>query len=171
MAFTNPFGPPTDPKYVRFKDGIDNWVLGKPAVLELRWSPWEDNGTWRRYPRTKFTHVDFGQPPGPSSPLELKFNFGGDYKYESRVSTFEWPRIFREVETRYASFSYSHPQAVWNIYDGSWRKVIYGANTGQDSAEGDLRKKIAKIKNLEATGVITNEQAQRRIDQLLQEYI
>lgn len=68
MAFTNPFGPPTDPKYDRFKEGIDNWVLGKPAVLELRWSPWEANGTWRRYLRSRFAHIDFGQPPGPPSP-------------------------------------------------------------------------------------------------------
>ena len=172
MAFTSPYDPPTDPKYIRFKKGIDSWVLEKPAALELRWSPWEHDGSWLRYPRTKFTHVDLGEPPGPPSPLELKWNWGGNHTYESRVIAFEWPRIFKEVEARYARFSHAHPRAVWNIYDGSWRSVIYGvAGTGRRPAKVELEEKIAEIKDLEARRVITNEQAQRRIDELLQEYI
>lgn len=124
MSFENPFGEPVDPKYVRFRVFIENFVLGKPEVEEVRWNHRE--GDWFRYPRPRFTYIDFGARPGPESPLERKLVGGQNFQwvYESRTLAFGMPQLFRDVAARHARLEREgHPFAVWNIYDGSWREI------------------------------------------------
>ncbi|NKX56314.1 hypothetical protein [Arthrobacter mobilis] len=171
MAVTNPFGPRSDPRYVRFKEAIDRLVLGKPAVIELRWSPREKGGHWFLYPRARFSHVDFGAPAGPESPLEIQWDWHGNHTWESHLTAYDWPRLYGEVEKRYARFARAHPQAVWNIYDGSWREAILRPAGSGGSAKNEFGRKVAMLKDLQAWDIITDEQLQRWIDELLQEYI
>ncbi|EMY36149.1 hypothetical protein D477_000660 [Arthrobacter crystallopoietes BAB-32] len=124
MAFENPFGDPVDPKYLRFKDYIEDSVLSKPEVLDVRWSQW--HGSWYRYPRSRFEYIDFGAAPGPQSPLERKLVSGGGlaWVYVMKSSVYGLPGLYREVSNRYERLDRDgHPYAVWNIYDGSWQNI------------------------------------------------
>lgn len=171
MAFGNfGYGDPKDPRYGPFKDYIEGSILGQPAIPDVRWSP--KAGNWFTYAYNKDSHVDFGEPPAPDSPLERAIEPSKNWKYvyRKRLGLYTWADVFKKVVERFSGLRRLHPNAVWNIYDGSWHEMFSKRGGGTGNAHVELELKIAEIKDLIRRGVISDEVGQLRILELLREY-
>jgi hypothetical protein len=56
MTFPIPFAAPVDPKYQRFSDGFQKYILDRPEVADLRWGSWDSGGDWYTYAGPRDAH-------------------------------------------------------------------------------------------------------------------
>lgn len=116
-GFTNPFGAPPDPAYVRFVEGFDKYRFSDAFDLFpqrgaahqwVRWHPKSAN--WYDYAPPRFELVDRLLP---KTDVGLRNLEGFPSLYG--------PAAFRAVSAFYETIRQEHEHAVWNPRDGSWR--------------------------------------------------
>jgi hypothetical protein len=188
---------PLDPRFVRFRDGWERSVVGRPPQPGLRWAPQghivgapETRGVWAFYKPSRFEFIDPGAKAFPASPLETRFNERLEAIYVWRwdfLPAFAMPGLFADVESAYGKIgSIDEGAIVWNPYDGSWRVARLhvredvppdGTSPGDDPDRSrsdppqELVDRIKQVAQLERDGFITKAQAKDHIAELLREYI
>lgn len=173
---------PIDQGYERFRDGWSAWIVGKRLYAGLRWSPLEDEGSWRTYALDQFDYIDFGVV-GPKSPLASHWEFGSPPGYVWNWDGFfmaKWklPDLWREVSATYARLRDKRPAAVWNPYDGSWREMrkrspappVPGRPPDGARKVSELERRLDELIRLYREGKITDEALKQRTLELTREY-
>jgi hypothetical protein len=181
MQFTPIGQEPVDPAYAAFRDGWAMWIIEKRQSPGLRWSPWEDDGSWRAYALDKFDYIDFGVV-GPKSPLAYRWTFddpaGYIWNWDGFTPQWRLPDLWAGVNDVYAGVKAQRPHAVWNPYDGSWREVRTrtptppgpGTPPGGPVGPGELERRLDELIRLYREGKITDELLKQRTLELTREY-
>mgnify|MGYP003563091790 FL=1 len=118
---------PLDPRYVKFRDGFEKWVIGKAQYGGLRWASWSKGGQWLELKLDDWDFIDFGVT-GPKSPLRCEYDFEPPpphyvWYWADVLGQRNVPDVWAAVDATYQRYSTTRPQAVWNPYDGSWREI------------------------------------------------
>lgn len=178
------FGPPTDPAYVRFLDG-----LKKAAADGLDASRWRWRGAdqhWYTYKVTEWVLEDVGLPDtstryavtsgrgfeGPDAPS----GWGG-----WEVIDFAVPDLFKSVSKMYSIIAPRWPAAVWSIWGhGDWRNAFRRNAVPPPPApprppdftpqlNAECLRRVNEARQWAASGVITATQSQKIIAQIVAE--
>ena len=181
-GFKLPGEEPVDRQYVRFRDGWSAYIIGKKLYPGLRWSPWENEGSWRTYALDKFDYIDFGVL-GPKSPLNWEWHFGSSPGYVWGWDDFfdpsrKLPDLWREVANVYGRVRVHRGGAVWNPYDGSWREVrkrtptppVPGTSPNGPVYPSELERRLDELLRLYREDKITDEVLKQRTLELTREY-
>jgi hypothetical protein len=109
VRFTPLYGPPTDPSYLRFSEGLDRWFEGD--LFTHKWVRWHPrNATWYDYSPPGYQLIDLQWHT-----TDFGFRFGNDFP------DFMRPAAFQAVAAFYEAVKLAQPHAVWNPRDGAWR--------------------------------------------------
>lgn len=165
MAFEFPtFGDPVDPDYVRFKSGVENWILGHSDIAELRWRP-SGEANFFKYSPKLFLFNDWGSAPyqKPAWTTDL---MTGRLKLEGFNPL---PDLFEKLRSQYDSVKRLYPTAMWSPRDGSWREVIARSKSQQDVDR--LRAEVKRINDMYDRGEIDDEVRDAAILKLIDEMI
>jgi len=165
------FGSPADLDYLTFAKWIDDEIVDKSQRARCWWSP-KLTG-WFPFSLSYYEHLDF-QRLGPASPLDYKANVFGESTYSLKMST-EGEKLYYAVRDTYRTFDEQYPSAAWNVYSGQWRAMrVKGQTTAigspARSQRGVVEAKIAELKELYRVGVITDDQLDKIVLDILREY-
>lgn len=173
MNFENPFGPPTDPAYLRFSAGLDAYFDGEMGRYPwYRWCPKKQ--AWYNYAPPKLELVDA---------LLGRTDFGTRFDPDD-YPTFYRPAAYRAVSAYYQSIASKHPWAVWNPSDGSWRIARVSGTSPQphtpapptDLERARARARLDRQRELEfayqeyAAGRLDTEVYKRELDRIELKY-
>ena len=171
MPLLPPFGSPADQDYVTFAKWIDDGIVGKAKQGRCWWSP-QFTG-WFPFSLSSYEHLDF-QRLGPASPLDVKSELFAGNTYLLRTSQKAKNCITQSVTPIGRSMT-RYPTAAWNVYSGDWRAMRGKGQTTPivnrtRSPRAVVEGKIAEFKELYRAGVITDEQLDKMILDILREY-
>jgi hypothetical protein len=170
------FGPPTDPAYVNFLDGLKK-VTGDPKATSIwRWHP--RDGKWYSYDPAKWVIEDLGlADTSPENALQQEWGFPNS---TYRVQELFAPELFERLKKASAAYLGRFPRAnlVWSPWGGGdWRNAF---ERGRDphpppgphppsTLPPECVKRVEEVKEWERRGFITHDQAQKQIDAIVAE--
>jgi hypothetical protein len=175
----NTFGPPPDPAYVRFIDGLEDHLRGLDSPERWRWHP--PTSDWYRYPISDWILEDVGLAPTESY-VECKFEqfTSGWERVPQMPSSFKLPSLFAEVAQAYQKLKTRTAYPVWSARTGEWRNAVKrtdgvgGPVRIDEIDEGRLpkvaRDRIARVRDAERQGLISRDEAAKLIVDIVDEY-
>jgi hypothetical protein len=167
------FGPPEHPHWRRFVDGMETYLTGADSPARWRWHP--KDGVWYSYPSVNFILDDVGIAP-TETPAEFQWT-PADKPQDAFYKYNDWQLAdaFRKIEAAYDGFKSRYEHAVWNPRSGEWRAALRRTAAPQPTPPPpppppeSAKVRIAKIREAEARRLITRDDAQKLIDDILAE--
>jgi hypothetical protein len=167
------FGPPTDPAYTRFLEGLHRVAAAPAAEASQRWHGADQS--WYPYDPAKWGMEDVGAiGTAPESALS---NWA--FTQTWTVNDFAVPELFERVKKAFASLQAWHPKGnfVWSPSGGSWRVAFQRVPSipvppVKPTVElpPEAKAKIAMVEELERRGALSHSSAQQQIARIFAEY-
>ena len=176
VTFQAPWALPTDPVYLRFRDGVVK--ANDDLIDKWRWRWHPRSGNWYAYSVNEFILDDVGL--ADTTPGYGFDDIGqGDPDYERSRADFRLPDTFRRVQAAYETSKARWPHMVWTWRGGGdWRSAIRRTGTGAPGpapTDTDWKKgltpecvqRVQDVRRWEQLNVITAADAAKLIRQIV----
>jgi hypothetical protein len=164
------FGPPEHPHWKPFVDGMQTHLNGPDSPARWRWHP--KDGTWYSYPNAKYILDDVGLA-ATETPAEFHWTPPDQPQVDFyRYNDWALADAFREIEAAYDTFKGRYEHAVWNARSGEWRVALQRAGSPSrppSPPPESAAVRIAKVREAEARHLITHDEAEKLIADILAE--
>jgi hypothetical protein len=181
------FGPPADPVYLRFLDGLRVALTDSMDQKRWRWRGFDQK--WCTYSVADWVLEDVGLPDtgtgtavgsgwsleGPDAP-DLPVLFGMKW-HNWEVNELSVPELFRRVARDYQLHAGRWPNAVWSPWGhGDWRNAfqrkpaatpVPAPAPGSIVLNAECQSRVREAREWARLGVITVAQAQNMIEQIV----
>jgi hypothetical protein len=164
-------GPPPDPAYIRFLDGLKAAAASAPPVLSC-WHGQDEK--WYLYAWREWALVDVYVAPTPPG-LALMQEYGAFPKTSWRVNEFSVPDLFSRVQQAWRALHprFSAMPLVWTFPKGEWRQPLKRQTptppppAPPQVTDPNCVKRIQDVRAYEQAGYISHDQAQRLIERIV----
>lgn len=176
--FDSPFSPPTDPMYLRFRDGLQKIADNEAQRMLWRWDP--AKGEWYTWATEEWVLEDVGLADTSTGSALRDKSFGlGTPNWE--LSDFMVPDLYKRVHAAHVAYAARAPRLrlVWGPWGGgdwrsAWKRpgVVLPPPAPPSSPTGlpaECLKRIEWVRDAEKRGLIVHDVAQLEINKIVAE--